>query len=67
MIIRKAYKFRLNTNTETEQKMAQFAGNTRYLWNQCLGINLRYLSDKQPILWYQEFDWCLSHYQPKAH
>lgn len=57
MLIRKAYKFRLNTNTETEQKMAQFAGNTRYLWNQCLGINLRYLNEQQPILWYQEFDW----------
>ena len=57
MIIRKAYKYRLNTNAETEQIMSQYAGNCRFLWNKALGLNLHYLENKQPILWYQELDW----------
>lgn len=57
MIIRKAYKFRLNTNAEIEQLMAQYAGNCRFLWNKALGLNLYYLENKQPLLWYQELDW----------
>jgi len=57
MIIRKAYKFRLNTNLETEQLMSQYAGNCRFLWNKVLDLNLHYLNNKQAILWYQELDW----------
>jgi putative transposase len=57
MIIRKAYKYRLNTNAETEQLMSQYAGNCRFLWNKALALNLHYLENKQPILWYQELDW----------
>ncbi len=57
MIIRKAFKFRLNTNAETEQLMSQYAGNCRFLWNKALGLNLHYLENKQPLLWYQELDW----------
>ncbi len=59
MIIRKAYKFRLstNTNTEIEQLMSQYAGNCRFLWNKALAINLHHLENKQPLLWYQELDW----------
>ncbi len=57
MIIRKAYKYRLNTNAETEQLMVQYAGNCRFLWNKALGLNLHRLENKQPILWYQELDW----------
>ncbi len=43
MIIRKAYKYRLNTNFETEQKMSQYAGNCRFLWNKALALNLYHL------------------------
>lgn len=57
MLIRKAYKFRLNTNAETAQLMTQYAGNTRFLWNKALAMNLSRLRDKLPILYYQELDW----------
>ena len=57
MIIRKAYKYRLNTNAETGQLMSQYAGNCRFLWNKALGLNLHYLENKQAMLWYQELDW----------
>jgi len=54
--IRKAYKFRLNTNTETEKIMSQYAGNCRFLWNKALKINLFKLENKQKIAYYQELD-----------
>jgi len=57
MIIRKAYKYRLDTNATTEQLMSQYAGNCRYLWNKALEINLHRLENKQSMLWYQELDW----------
>ena len=57
MLIRKAYKYRLNTNATIEQKMTQYAGNCRFLWNKALALNLYYLENKQPLLWYQELDW----------
>ncbi len=57
MIIRKAYKYRLNTNAETEQLMSQYAGNCRYLWNKSLALNLYHLQNNQPMIWYQELDW----------
>jgi len=57
MIIRKAYKYRLNTKPETKQLMSQYAGNCRFLWNKALAVNLHYLENKQPMLWYQELDW----------
>lgn len=57
MVIRKAYKFRLNTKAETELLMSQYAGNCRFLWNKALAINLYHLENKQPLLWYQELDW----------
>jgi len=57
MLIRKAYKYRLNTNTETEQLMFQYAGNCRFLWNKALALNLYYLANRHPLLWYQELDW----------
>lgn len=57
MIIRKAFKFRLNTNAKTEQLMSQYAGNCHFLWNKASGLNLHYLENKQLLLWYQELDW----------
>jgi len=56
MLIRKAYKFRLNTNAETAQLMSQYAGNCRFLWNKALAINLFKLERKQKLCYYQEFD-----------
>ena len=56
MIIRKAYKFRLNTTADIASKMAQYAGNCRFLWNKALAINLFKLENKQTLCYYQEFD-----------
>ena len=56
MIIRKAYKFRLNTTPDINAKMAQYAGNCRFLWNKALAINLFKLEKKQNIFYYQELD-----------
>ena len=57
MIIRKAFKFRLNTSGAIEADLLQYAGNCRWLWNKALGINLHRLENKQPLLWYDELDW----------
>lgn len=56
MLIRKAYKFRLNTSPDINAKMAQYAGNCRFLWNKALAINLFKLQNNQKICYYQEFD-----------
>ena len=52
MIIRKAFKFRLKTNAELEQKLIQFSGCARFVWNR--------LNRKLPILWYNEMAFWLS-------
>jgi putative transposase len=56
MIIRKAYKFRLKTTPDIRAKMAQYAGNCRFLWNKALALNISRLNEKQKIFYYQEFD-----------
>ncbi len=38
MLIVKAFKYRLKTNTELEQKLLQFAGCCRRVWNDALAI-----------------------------
>ena len=57
MLIRKAYKYRLNSTHEQEQFLYQYAGNCRYLWNKALALNLFRLESRQPLLWYRELDW----------
>ena len=39
MIVRKGYKYRLQTKPETNQKLAQFAGSCRFVWNKVLALN----------------------------
>ena len=56
MIIRKAFKFRLNMKPGKEEKFFQFAGCARFVWNKALAMNLERLNNKQPILYYQELD-----------
>jgi putative transposase len=53
-IIRKAYRFRLKTDTDIESKLLRFCGSGRFLWNKCLSMNLARLEKDQRILWYQE-------------
>ena len=52
--IRKAFKFRLNPNSDQVQKMVEFAGANRFVWNKALALNLLRLKNKQPMLWYNE-------------
>lgn len=52
--IRKTFKFRLNPNSDQVQKMGEFAGSNRFVWNKALALNLSRLENKQPMLWYNE-------------
>jgi len=60
MIIYKAFQFRLKTDGEIEQKLAQMAGCCRFLWNKALALNLKRLEDKLPLIWYLEFAFWLT-------
>ncbi len=39
MIIRKGYKYRLQTKLETRETFAQFAGACRFVWNKVVALN----------------------------
>lgn len=56
MLIKKAYKFRLKPNLAQEALLHNFAGQTRYVWNKALGLNLARLKSGQRIMYYQELD-----------
>ncbi len=60
MIIRKAYKFRLKTNPEIEEKFSQFSGCCRLVWNKAWAMNKFRLEEKQKLLWYQDMAWFLT-------
>ena len=51
---RKAYKVRLKTNDESEQKLVRILGCSRFLWNKSLAMNLERLEKGQNLLWYPE-------------
>jgi putative transposase len=55
-IIRKAFKFQLKVTPETSQKLANFAGGSRFVWNKSLALNLFRLENKFPLMWYQELN-----------
>jgi putative transposase len=54
MVIRKGYKFRLNTSPADEALMRQFAGCSRFLWNKALALQKGRLDDKQSCLSYNK-------------
>ncbi|SIO39176.1 RNA-guided endonuclease InsQ/TnpB family protein [Nitrosomonas cryotolerans] len=58
-IIRKAFKSRLNPNSDQVQKMVEFVGANRFVWNKALAMNLFRLEQKQPLLWYNELSFWL--------
>jgi len=58
-IIRKAFKYRLNPTPAQQQKLFEFAGCARFIWNKCLSMSLLRLESKQPIIWYQEMAYWL--------
>jgi transposase len=61
MIIRKAYKFRLKTNQTIDQKLAQFAGCSRLVWNKSLAFQKERLNAKKSCLSYAELTKELTH------
>lgn len=56
IIIRKAFKFRLNTKAKHEQCLTAYAGGLRFIWNKALAINLSRLREGYGLLWYPEMD-----------
>ena len=54
MLIRKAFKYKLKTTAEIEQKYSMMAGCCRLVWNKALAQNLFRLENKQPLIWYNE-------------
>ena len=58
--IQKAYKVRLKTNNNIENKLSRYCGSSRFLWNKCLAMNLDRLEKRQPILWYNELAFWLT-------
>lgn len=57
MIVRKAFKFRLKPSNEQLQKMHEYSGHCRFLWNKILALNLQRLENKQKLIWYHEADY----------
>lgn len=54
MIVRKAYKFRLKTNIDVHQKLFNFAGQSRFVWNKILKWNQSLLGQRKRIIRYNE-------------
>lgn len=61
--IRKAFKFKLNETPEQSQKMLEYAGANRFVWNKLLRLNLDRLANKHNILWYQEMDFWVKQFK----
>ena len=51
MIICQAYKYKLETNSIIEQKLVQFSGCCRFVWNKALSLIKNRLDSHIPILW----------------
>lgn len=54
MLIRKAFRFRLRTNSAFEKALSLQAGHARFVWNKALDLNLNRLKDGVPLLWYRD-------------
>ena len=59
----KAFKYKLKTNTEEEQKLSEVSGCTRFVWNKFLALNLDRLNNKHKMLWYNEMSFWLTLYK----
>jgi putative transposase len=57
VMIRKAFKFTLDTSQAQEAKLANFVVDCRSAWNKALAMNIYRLENKRPILWYEELNW----------
>ena len=59
MIIRKAYKFRLKTNSEIEGLLFQYSGCNRFVWNRSLALQKESLDKEKKVLPYGHLAACL--------
>ena len=50
MKIRKAFKYRLKPTKAQAEKLSQFAGHCRFVWNKVLFLNLARLKEKKPLI-----------------
>jgi|TARA_B110000259_G_C13992011_1_gene392876 IS605 OrfB family transposase len=57
VIVRKAYKYRLKTNDDIEQKLWAFAGHSRFVWNYFWRLNKHRLSNGYRVMRYSEMDY----------
>ena len=55
-MIRKAYKFKLQTSAVQAKQLCGYAGSCRFIWNKALSINLFRLHNGKNIMYYQELD-----------
>jgi len=56
-MLRKAYKFKLKTNSKIEKKLWSYAGHSRFIWNYFWSLNARRLQKRQSIMRYAEMDY----------
>jgi len=59
-LLRKAFKFRLKTTPEIENRMLQFAGCNRFVWNFALATQKERLDKTQKVLSYYHLARCLT-------
>jgi putative transposase len=52
--LHKAYKFRLKTNSDTEEKLLKTSGYARFVWNKALSLNKERLEHKIPVMGYND-------------
>lgn len=60
MRIVKAFKYKLKTNAQTEEKLNVYSGCARFVWNKFLALNLERLSKKHKMFWYNEMSFWLT-------
>ena len=60
MDIKKAYKFRLKTNSEIAHKLRLFAGHARFVWNHFYFLNKSRLEKRQKLIYSNEASFWLT-------
>ncbi|MGH1372966.1 MAG: RNA-guided endonuclease InsQ/TnpB family protein [Cellvibrionaceae bacterium] len=63
VLIRKAYKFRLEPTLKQINDLQSWVGQARFVWNKVLRMNLDRLERKQKILYYEEASFWLTRWK----
>ena len=51
------YQYRLEPKPKHLNHIDQALGANRFVWNKLLAMNLLRLTNKQPLIWYNEMAW----------